>query len=200
MKKQFLLFLTLVVFFLQACGGGATTEPIEVEGGVLIPPVSESSEAAIPLAGSAGASAETPALCEGASDADAVAFAEEVIRLTNIERKKVGAVAVTAQFQLTQAAQTHSIDMACNQFFSHTGSDGSTPFQRIFRFGYTYASAAENVAAGYFTPADVVKGWMSSSGHRANMLNKNFTEIGVGYVFIDKGYFRYWTMVLAKPK
>ncbi|MFN3491892.1 MAG: CAP domain-containing protein [Anaerolineales bacterium] len=200
MKKQFFLFLILTIFFAQACGAGASSEPVEVEGGLLIPPIAESSEAVVPLAGSAGASAEVPALCDGANDANATAFAEEVIRLTNVERKKVGAAAVTAQAQLTQAAQTHSIDMACNQFFSHTGSDGSTPFQRIFRFGYTYASAAENVAAGYATPADVVKGWMASSGHKANMLNKNFTEIGIGYVLIDKGYFHYWTMVLAKPK
>ncbi|MBL8050581.1 MAG: hypothetical protein JNM46_05110 [Anaerolineales bacterium] len=200
MKKQFFLFFALVIFFLQACGAGTSSDPVEVEGGVLIQPIAESSEVAIPLAGSAGASAEVPALCETANDASAVAFAEEVIRLTNVERKKVGAVAVTAQAQLTQAAQTHSIDMACNQFFSHTGSDGSTPFQRIFRFGYSYASAAENVAAGYATPADVVKGWMASTGHKTNMLNKNFTEIGIGYVFTSQGYFHYWTMVLAKPK
>ncbi|MBL8091438.1 MAG: CAP domain-containing protein [Anaerolineales bacterium] len=200
MKKQFFLFFILVIFFVQACGAGVSSEPVEVEGGVLVPPVAESSEAAIPLAGSAGASAEVPALCDGANADKAAEFAAEVIRLTNVERKKVGAVAVTAQAQLTQAAQTHSIDMACNQIFSHTGSDGSTPFQRIFRFGYTYASAAENVAAGYATPADVVKGWMASTGHKANMLNKNFTEIGIGYVFINQGYFNYWTMVLAKPK
>lgn len=200
MKKQYLLFFALVILFLQACGAGVSAEPVEIEGGVLVPPVEESSQAAIPLSGSAGASAEVPTLCDGASDADAVAFAEEVLRLVNIERKKVGAVALTLQTQLTQAAQTHSIDMACNQIFSHTGSDGSTPFQRIARFGYVYASAAENVAAGYATPADVVKGWMASPGHKTNMLNKNFTQMGLGYVFTSEGYFHYWTMTLGKPK
>ncbi len=200
MKKYFFFYFVLAIFLMQACGGGVSSEPVEVEGGVLIEPITESSEAVVPLAGSAGASAEVPALCDGANADKAAEFAAEVIRLTNIERKKAGAAEVKAQAQLTQAAQTHSIDMACNQIFSHTGSDGSTPFQRIFRFGYVYASAAENIAAGYATPADVIKGWMASAGHKANMLNKNFTEIGIGYVFIDEGYFHYWTMVLAKPK
>lgn len=200
MKKRFVLFFALIILFIQACGAGVSADPVTVEGGVLVPPVEESSVAAIPLSGSAGASATVPDLCEGADDANAEAFLAEVIRLTNVERKKVGAVALTSQVQLTQAAQAHSIDMACNQIFSHTGSDGSTPFQRMARFGYLYLSAAENVAAGYATPADVVKGWMASSGHKTNMLNKNFTEIGIGYVSITEGYFHYWTMTLGKPK
>src|SRR5690606_8340489 len=189
------------VLFLQACGSGSSANIVEVEDGYLIPPVLESSEVALPLSGSAGASQEVPELCEKANDIDMVAFAEEVLRLANAERKKAGVKTVLAlQPQLTQAAQSHTIDMACNQFVDHIGSDGSTPFQRIFNFEYTYASASENVAAGYATPATVMKGWMASSGHKANILNKNFTEVGIGYVFIDTGYFYYWTMVFAKPK
>ena len=84
-------------------------------------------------------------------------------------------------------------------FFSHTGSDGSSPLDRIKRTGYSYRSAAENIAAGYRTAGDVVQGWYNSPGHRQNMLNCHLHEIGVAYA--DGGsYGRYWTQVFATPR
>jgi uncharacterized protein YkwD len=70
--------------------------------------------------------------------------------------------------------------------------------------GYTYSAAAENIAAGFPTPQSVVAAWMNSSGHRANILNCELTETGVGYVFLanDQGavnYHHYWTHVFASP-
>jgi uncharacterized protein YkwD len=91
-----------------------------------------------------------------------------------------------------------------NDFFSHTSSDGRSPWDRIRATGYSYSSAAENIAAGYSTAASAVSGWMNSSGHRANILNCGLEETGVGYYFLtnDTGHVNhrhYWTQVFATP-
>lgn len=90
--------------------------------------------------------------------------------------------------------------MACNKYFSHTGLNGSSPGDRISAAGYSWSSYAENIAAGYGSPADVVAGWMDSPGHRANILSTNVTEIGIGYVYVASSpYGVYWTAVFASP-
>ncbi len=94
--------------------------------------------------------------------------------------------------------------MAINDFFDHTGSDGSSPGDRIHEAGYQYSRAAENVAAGYTTPEAVVDGWMQSSGHRDNILNCALQDIGVGYYYLENdtgnvNYKHYWTQVFATP-
>lgn len=131
--------------------------------------------------------------------------ATQVVILTNQERANVGCPALTLNSKLTTAAQNHTADMALNDFFSHTSPGGATLASRLSAVGYAYWSAAENIAAGYGTPASVVAGWMNSSGHRANMLNCNFTEIGVGYYYLasDGGsvnYHHYWTQDFGKPR
>ncbi len=126
-------------------------------------------------------------------------LAQQVVDLTNQYRVAAGCAPLTVSPQLTAAAAAHSQDMATNNFFSHTGSDGSTPWQRIRRTGYSYSTAAENIAAGYRTAEQVVQGWYNSDGHRRNMLNCNLREIGVAYA--DGGsYGRYWTQVFATPR
>jgi uncharacterized protein YkwD len=111
---------------------------------------------------------------------------------------------VTARTELTQAAQTHAIDMGCNLFMSHTGSDGSSALDRIIRFGYPYNWWGENVAAGWSTPAAVMTAWMNSQPHRDNILNPNFTEIGIGYVYNSRdntnSWYHYWSMSLGRPQ
>ncbi|MEU6666914.1 CAP domain-containing protein [Streptomyces sp. NPDC046727] len=104
----------------------------------------------------------------------------EIVRLVNDERAKAGCRPLTLNSTLTKAAQAHSADMAAHQNMSHTGSDGSSPGDRITRAGYTWSSYGENVAYGYSTAQQVMAGWMSSPGHRANILNCGFQEIGVG--------------------
>lgn len=141
----------------------------------------------------------TPELT-GSSNTSALSLlAQQVVDLTNAYRVAAGCAPLTVSPQLAAAAATHSQDMAQNNFFSHTGSDGSTPWDRIRRTGYSYRSAAENIAAGYRTAEDVVQGWYNSTGHRQNMLNCNLREIGVAYA--DGGsYGRYWTQVFATPR
>lgn len=124
-----------------------------------------------------------------ASAAPASGAVAEVLALVNKERAAVGCPAVTLNAQLTKAAQDHSTDMAQHATMSHTGSDGSDPGQRITAAGYTWSSYGENVAYGYSTPAQVMDGWMNSPGHRRNILDCSYKEIGIGLAQPNS----YWT-------
>jgi uncharacterized protein YkwD len=127
--------------------------------------------------------------------------AQQVVDLVNQERAKAGCQPLIVSAQLTAAAQGHSQDMATNDFFSHTGSNGSSPWQRIQATGYQYSAAAENIAYGYSTAAAVMQGWMSSSGHRKNILNCGLREIGVGYAtHPNTSNIAYWTQDFATPR
>ncbi|MFE7903763.1 CAP domain-containing protein [Streptomyces albogriseolus] len=103
-----------------------------------------------------------------------------VVELVNAERAEAGCAPVAANSTLNTAAQRHSEDMASTGTVSHTGSDGSDPGERITRAGYAWSTYGENVAYGYSTPEQVMQGWMTSPGHKANILNCSFKEIGVG--------------------
>lgn len=81
---------------------------------------------------------------------------------------------------LTTAASRHSADMVARDYFSHTSPDGTDPGARITAAGYRWSTYGENIAKGQQTAAAVMDSWMNSSGHRANILNCAFKEIGVG--------------------
>jgi len=101
---------------------------------------------------------------------------------------------------LAMAAYLHSEDMVLNNFFSHTGSDGSSAGQRISRQGYPWRTYGENIAAGHPTVSAVIQGWLGSEGHCRNLMNPAFTEIGAGYAIGQYGgnpAARYWTLDLA---
>jgi uncharacterized protein YkwD len=121
---------------------------------------------------------------------------DEVATLTNRERAKAGCGALRVDARLHAAARGHSEDMARHNTMSHTGSDGSSPWDRAERAGYTQPMA-ENVAAGYRTAADVVRGWMNSDGHRANILNCEAKAIGVGLAYSKDGT-PYWTQLFGR--
>ncbi len=125
--------------------------------------------------------------------------AAQVVALTNQERVANGCKALTVDSKLTASAQGHSTDMAAKGYFSHTGQDGRSPFDRMKAAGYSYRLAAENIAAGQRTPQAVVTAWMNSSGHRANILNCSLTEIGVG-VASGGSYGIYWTQNFGTPR
>ena len=96
----------------------------------------------------------------------------------------------------------HSQDMVTNNFFSHTGSTGSTLSSRIDATGYAWSSLGENIAAGYSTVNIVMDGWMASDGHCANIMNPAFTQIGLACIrgSTSNSYRTYWTMDLARPR
>lgn len=122
----------------------------------------------------------------------------EVVELTNSYRSQYGLEALTLNTSLSESAQTHSQDMALADFFSHTGSDGSRVSDRTELAGYESSYVGQNIAAGHITAEEVVRGWMNSPGHRENILNPNYQEIGIGYYYLaddtgDINYNSYWT-------
>ena len=127
-------------------------------------------------------------------------FESEVIRLINQERGKEGLAPLVEQSQLTQAARLHSQDMACNQFFSHVSPTAGDVIARVTAQGYSYSAVGENIAAGQADPSSVVQAWMNSTGHRANIMNATYTQIGVGYAYLggeSSGVF--WTLLVGAP-
>lgn len=127
-------------------------------------------------------------------DASVTNFEQEVIRLVNEIRRENGLKELAYDWELGRVARFKSQDMKDNKYFAHNSPVYGTPFQMIKNFGISYRSAGENIAKGYATPQAVVTGWMNSSGHRANILNVNFTHIGVGYVSGGS----YWTQMFIR--
>ncbi|PLT28708.1 CAP domain-containing protein [Peribacillus deserti] len=124
-----------------------------------------------------------------ASTGQLSAYEQKVVELTNAERSKQGLAALKVDAELSKVARIKSQDMHDKNYFDHNSPTYGSPFDMMKKFGITYKSAGENIAQGQPTPEEVVKAWMNSSGHRANILNSGYTHIGVGYV-ADK---HYWT-------
>lgn len=122
-----------------------------------------------------------------------------VFELTNIERAKVGLAPLTINAQLNEAAQFHSNDMAARKTLTHYGPNGESPGDRIAATGYSFRMWAENAAMGYRSAESVMKGWMNSPGHKANILRANVSEIGLGLAYTPAGT-PYWTQVFAEPR
>ena len=125
------------------------------------------------------------------TDSSVLNYEKEVVRLVNEERAKRGLKELTYNWELSRVARYKSQDMKDNRYFSHTSPVYGSPFQMMKDFGITYKSAGENIARGQRSPQAVVNAWMNSSGHRANILNASFTQIGVGYVAEGN----YWTQM-----
>ncbi|WP_218034753.1 CAP domain-containing protein [Acrocarpospora corrugata] len=113
--------------------------------------------------------------------ADAVVrdMENEAVRLTNAARRREGCRPLRTEERLRAAARGHSADMAARHYFSHDSLDGRSPWDRIRATGYAYP-AAENIARGQNSPAEVVDAWLHSPGHRANIMNCDLKAIGVG--------------------
>ena len=124
-------------------------------------------------------------------DTSVRSFEQEVIRLVNEQRVKNGLNPLTENWELSRVARYKSQDMVDNRYFSHTSPTYGSPFQMIRDFGISFRRAGENIAYGQRTPQAVVNAWMNSSGHRANILNASYTQIGVGYVANGN----YWTQM-----
>ena len=126
-------------------------------------------------------------------------YETQVVQLINQQRAANGLPPLNIDSRLVQAARRHSQDMATHDFFSHIGSDGSTPGQRIRDAGYSFVSAGETIAGGYPSPSSVVQGWMNSPKHREILLG-NFVDVGVGYAYNPGAFFGYyWTADFASP-
>ena len=116
-------------------------------------------------------------------------YEQQVIDLINEIRIKNGLSPLTENTALSRCAKAKSQDMHDKRYFSHQSPTYGSPFDMMKQFGITYRTAGENIAMGQTTPQAVVNAWMNSEGHRANILNASFTQIGMGYV--ADGH--YWT-------
>jgi cysteine-rich secretory family protein len=127
---------------------------------------------------------------------------QAVLALVNQQRATGGVQALTPDPRLAGAAQSYAQLMADKNWFNHTGPDGSTPIMRMMAAGLNNWSAwAENIAAGFTTPADVMNAWMNSPGHKANLLNPAFTHIGIGKgVRAGSQWGTYWVQDFAAPQ
>ncbi|MEU4893106.1 CAP domain-containing protein [Streptomyces sp. NPDC044780] len=120
----------------------------------------------------------------------------DVIAGTNAERAAARLAPLAPDPRLTAAAQAHSDDMVGRDFSSHTGPEGHQPWDRARAAGAAHRGIGENIACGQRSPAEVVRGWMDSPGHRANILKPDFTHIGVGYATGSRAG-TYWTQVFG---
>jgi len=120
--------------------------------------------------------------------------ADEVVKLVNQQRTEAGLKAFTADKNLIAAAQVRATEIEKN--FSHTRLNGSSFSTALRDNGVSYRGAGENIAGGQKTPAEVMKGWLNSTGHKANILNKNFTRIGVANYKNAAGK-DYWVQIFA---
>ena len=123
---------------------------------------------------------------------------DEVVRLVNVERSKNGLPALGNNWQVARVARTKSQDMIDKNYFSHQSPTYGSPFNMMENFGIKFSSGAENIAYGQKTAAEVMNGWMNSAGHRANILSRNITQIGVGCAKKANGTL-YWTQMFIKP-
>jgi hypothetical protein len=126
-----------------------------------------------------------------------------ILGLINQARANNGLSLYSTNSALHAAAMAHSADMACQQFINHSGSDGSSWYDRIRAQGYQYSGASENIYAGNLafgaTAEEAVRWWMNSQVHRDNILRVNMSEVGIGYAYNPDNGFAYYTLVFARP-
>lgn len=122
-------------------------------------------------------------------------YAQRVLDLVNIERRKAGVKPLALSDELMRAAAVRSQEII--KVFSHTRPDGTSFSSLVSRHG---RRIGENIAGGYQTPEDVVDGWMHSDGHRKNILHPDFTELGVGYAYEENSQYKhYWVQIFRRP-
>jgi uncharacterized protein YkwD len=125
---------------------------------------------------------------------DLAELAEEVFRLTNHERDRAGLPLFRSNAPLTLAAEVRANEII--RHFSHTRPDGRDCFTAFDESDVDYRTAGENLAAGQRTPADAVRGWMNSPGHRENIMNRSFGQLGIGVAMDNTGRL-YWTQTFT---
>ena len=141
------------------------------------------------------ASPSTPTSTTPTATVPAPAAPNNFASLLNGARAGVGAGAVSYDARLGSAALAHAEDMRANNYFSHTGRNGSTPGDRIRAAGYNWRTYGENIARGQQTEEEVFQAWQNSDGHRRNNLNPNFEDFGLAKA--GSGSNKYWVLLLA---
>ena len=153
------------------------------------------------VATSAAPAADTPP--------DATAMRLQLLQLVNEARSEprrcgdeffAAAMPVRLSATLNRAAAEHAADMATLRYFEHRGSDGSTPDERVSRIGYDWQLLGENIASGYADAAAVMRGWLDSPHHCANIMDPRFVEMGIAWAIgSERGEPVYWSQTFATP-
>ncbi|WP_297657981.1 CAP domain-containing protein [Hydrogenophaga sp.] len=195
---------------LTACGGGGGDGDIGGEvgsGGLAVGPMAAS--AAGGSGGATGSGSGLLALDAGTS-CGLPEFRNSLLQQINAARATARSCGGTLMpvaaplawdDRLFSAAARHSIDMATNNYFSHTGLDGRSASRRITDEGYAWSWAGENIAAGQSTVSAAMGTWLASPGHCANIMRADYRDVGVSCVQRSgSDYGRYWTMSLARPQ
>jgi uncharacterized YkwD family protein len=136
----------------------------------------------------------TPAPTPAPTTGEFSAYQQEVLNIVNKERTSRGLSALKLSTEVSKVATIKSQDMIDKGYFDHNSPTYGSPFDMMKKFGITYRSAGENIAMGQRTPQEVMTAWMNSEGHRKNILNSSFTEIGIG-IAKDKNGRMYWTQM-----
>jgi uncharacterized protein YkwD len=149
-----------------------------------------------PVSGVPTVKVQGPASCSYSTSSS---YQTQLVNLINGARAEAGLYPLSVNAQLTAAAVGHSIDMACHGLISHSGSDGSTPYERIVAAGYSPSLSSEIIyGSGY--PQTAFDWWMSDQIHRDEILNPNVTEMGVGYAYVQgTSAGGYYTVDFASP-
>lgn len=179
-----------------------TAAPVETAAAPAKPTAAPVETTAAP-AKQAAAPAETaaaPAKQAAAAPASANVgdYEQQVVELVNKERAAAGLPALKMNTKLAGVAEKKAEDLRDKNYFDHQSPTYGSPFDMMKQFGITYSTAGENIAKGQETPSEVMNGWMNSPGHRANILNADYTEIGVGYVTDSNGT-TYWVQHFIRP-
>jgi uncharacterized protein YkwD len=178
------------------------TLPIGIEQAfwlkIIIGNVTPAPVATLPISGTpiAAATVRGSANCGSSSSS---AYVNEIANLINNARAQNGLPALTINPILMSAAQAHSIDQACHNVLSHTGSDGSSVYERVAAAGYSSSYVSEIIyGSGY--PQTAFDWWMSDPTHRNEILNSRATEMGIGYAYIaGSSYGSYFTVDFGSP-
>lgn len=121
----------------------------------------------------------------------------QVVKLVNVQRSQNGLPLLTHNWQLSRVARYKSQDFIAKNYFDHTSPTYGSPFTMMQNFGLSFSAAGENIAFGQRTPEEVMNAWMNSPGHRANILSRVYSDIGVGLAKDSAGRC-YWTQMFIK--
>ncbi|WP_435971643.1 CAP domain-containing protein [Streptomyces sp. Qhu_M48] len=164
----------------SATAGAVSAAPETVRMTAPVPP-----RTAVPVVAEAGR--RGAALVAVPPAEKAARFVRDVVALANAEREKSGCGPLRAEGRLRAAAQGHADDMAARDYYEHADPEGRDAGDRMSGAGYDWSSWAENIHRGPKTPARVMEDWMGSPGHRANILNCSFEDVGVGVALTSDG-------------
>lgn len=174
-----------------------TTAPVPAKPAAPVP-VKPPTTAPVPTKPAAPAPAPVKPAPTAPAPASLGAYENQVVSLVNQERAKAGLSPLKINTKLTGVAERKAEDLRDKNYFAHNSPTYGSPFDMMKQFGITYTAAGENIAKGQRTPAEVMNGWMNSPGHKANIMNANYTEIGVGYVTDSNGT-TYWVQHFIRP-